>query len=80
MNRQSNPHFAAHYRQLVLGRHLRTRIEADRVLDVGCDDGYVSSLAAGRRLGGWIWGRDHIFLEGVRPPGTSHSQEQQACG
>jgi len=36
-------HHAAHYRWLVLTRHLRAEIAPTSVLDVGCDDGYLLS-------------------------------------
>ena len=43
MKQQANPHFAAYYRRLVINQVLGARIQADSILDVGCDDGYLLS-------------------------------------
>ncbi len=45
--RPSKPHFAAYYRWLILTRHLRLQVEADAMLDVGCDDGYFLRCQSG---------------------------------
>ena len=43
----NNPHFAAYYRWLILTRHLGISIDADSILDVGCDDGFFLSQQQG---------------------------------
>lgn len=48
MARRYNPHFAAYYRWLILTHHLKIHIQADSILDVGCDDGYFLSHQEGR--------------------------------
>lgn len=40
---QANPHFAAYYRWLILTQHFDISIDADSILDVGCDDGFFLS-------------------------------------
>jgi SAM-dependent methyltransferase len=42
-----NPHFAAYYRWLILTQYLKISIDADSILDVGCDDGFFLSQQHG---------------------------------
>ena len=48
MVKQRYPHFASHYRQLILTRHLGIKIQANSILDVGCDDGHFLSQQSGQ--------------------------------
>jgi SAM-dependent methyltransferase len=47
-----NPHYAALYRSLIIADRLHPPARARRILDVGCDDGYIMrGIAADTRLG-----------------------------
>ncbi|HMO60052.1 MAG TPA: class I SAM-dependent methyltransferase [Roseiflexaceae bacterium] len=47
-----NPHFAAVYRSLIIAHRLHPPLRARRILDVGCDDGFLMrSIHAETRLG-----------------------------
>lgn len=48
MTRQCSPHFATYYRWLILTHHLGVKLQADSILDVGCNDGHFLSGQAGR--------------------------------